>query len=242
VTCERCEAERRRADAIKVDLDNAEVALRAERRSSQALRNELRKHHEDEPGAPEVRKVLKHWKQTLGHEKAKTPMEGARAKAVRRMLNAGYSADRVIKAIDGCARRPFVGPKGRQATAGGGAKRFDDLTLICRDEATLERFEGYAMEAENPVAYAPFPEAEPVGRTSDWRLAQYEEALREAMLKERDLRQACSLLRDMLRLEEGFSARLWAELEEAGLASAQLVFAARDEAASRVGLRLVEAA
>ena len=43
---------------------------------------------------------------------------------------------------------PFVGPQGRQATPERGAKRHDDLELVCRDETTVERFIGYIDQAE----------------------------------------------------------------------------------------------
>src|SRR5687767_2269764 len=93
--CTGCITERRRADAIEQDLDNSELAVRKERRVSQALRAELSKAREDEPKAAEIREVLEDWRKQTGHPRADISLDGDRAKCVRALLNKpDWSVDR----------------------------------------------------------------------------------------------------------------------------------------------------
>lgn len=110
-----------------------------------ALKQELDRQREEEPEADEIRAVLTHWKLRLGHTRAKTPLAGARANKVRARLRERFTVADLKLAIDGCAKLPYVGAGGRKA-AGKPKERFDDLTLICRDESSVERFMSYAAE------------------------------------------------------------------------------------------------
>lgn len=112
------------------------------------LEAELTKRRGDSPKAVQVKGLHKHWCEALplSGKPRKAKLGPAREKAYLFALT-NYDEDFCLQAIDGCALKPFVGPKGRQATTDGGAKRFDDPTLIFRDETTIERFAGYVDEA-----------------------------------------------------------------------------------------------
>jgi hypothetical protein len=120
------------------------------------LEAELTKQRGDSPKAVMVKRLHKHWCETLllDGKPRKAKLGPAREKAYLFALT-NYEEEFCHQAIDGCALKPFVGPRGRQATVEGGAKRFDDPTLIFRDETTIERFAGYvdeAAEAETATA------------------------------------------------------------------------------------------
>jgi hypothetical protein len=115
------------------------------------LKAELAKQREESPQAQDARRVFDHWVVRLG-KNANTVFGPAREKAVQARLQE-FPVEVVLKAVDGCALMPWVGPHGRQADEGKGAKRHDELALICRDETTVERFAGYVDQ--------PTPEPEP---------------------------------------------------------------------------------
>ncbi len=144
--CERLAAELRQANH---DVAVAETELRRQRRSIGALRAQLADKHRNAPNAAEVRRVLEHWQRRCGHPRAAVPLDGKRAAVVRKML-AEFDADKLCMAVEGAARMPFVGPHGRQAEAGNGARRFDDIELICRDETQVEKFVAFATADETP--------------------------------------------------------------------------------------------
>ncbi len=131
-------------------MSGLHIQLRRAGRAEVALRNELAKVREDDPDSKDVRGVCDYWKRALGHEKARVPLTGARAKAVRLRLRERFTVADLKKAVDGCAKMPYVGAGGRKATGAPG-QLYDDLTLICRDEETVERFIRYADE---PVVVA----------------------------------------------------------------------------------------
>jgi hypothetical protein len=84
-------------------------------------------------------------------------MDGVRAQRVRSRMNQGFKVEDLKLAIDGCALKPFVGPMGRVGENVPGTKREDDLELILRDEKYVERFQGYAREAEKAQGKAGLP-------------------------------------------------------------------------------------
>lgn len=131
------------------DRDLADREIRRLRREADVLRRELQQVREEDPKSQMIRDVCDYWMQALGKTKrTKCPTNGARWNKVRSRMNDGYTAAQLKRAIDGCARFPFVGPRGRQPDEQSGAKRHDDLELICRDETTVERFIGYADQAD----------------------------------------------------------------------------------------------
>lgn len=126
------------------DRDLADRECRRLRLEADRLRSELRQVREEDPRSKLIREVCDYWIAALGKTKrTKCPVNGARWNRVRARMNDGYSVPQLKAAIDGCAKRPYVGPHGRQATDDRGAKRHDDLELICRDETTVERFTSY---------------------------------------------------------------------------------------------------
>lgn len=83
----------------------------------------------------DITKIFEHWKRVMNHPRAR--LDSARRRAITARLRDGYSAEDIIKAIDGCrASRWHMGdnPSG---------VRYDDLTLICRNGAKLEQFQSY---------------------------------------------------------------------------------------------------
>jgi hypothetical protein len=75
------------------------------------------------------RDLFDHWKQATGHTQAVFTPE--RRTKIRARLAEGYTPLDIRTAIDGAAKAPFVNDAG---------KRFDDLTLICRNGSKLEDF------------------------------------------------------------------------------------------------------
>lgn len=135
------------------DRDLADRECRRLRKEADLLRRELAESREADPRSQAIREVLDYWVKALGkRSNVKVPAGGKRWNAVRARLNEGFSVDALKKACDGCAARPYVGPKGRQATKGPGANLHDGIELICRDETTVERFIGYAEEAKKGAA------------------------------------------------------------------------------------------
>jgi hypothetical protein len=123
--------------------------IRQAARSEVALRKELAKQHMDDPRAAQIREVLEYWiVRCHKSSRTKVPMDGVRAQRVRSRMNQGFKVEDLKLAIDGCALKPFVGPMGRVGENVPGTKREDDLELILRDEKYVERFQGYAREAE----------------------------------------------------------------------------------------------
>jgi hypothetical protein len=87
-----------------------------------------------------VLRIFAHWRERCDHPEARmTPL---RANAIRRVLSQGYSEGDVVRAINGAAASDF-----HQGTNDRG-KKYDDITLICRDGSYLEKFWEHAEEAE----------------------------------------------------------------------------------------------
>jgi hypothetical protein len=154
--CERCATlERLLADSQDSEREMAETISALQRqmirtaRAEQATRNELNRVRETSPRAQQVRGVCDHWQKT--HPRAKCPANGKRWQKVDARLRDGFTADQLVKAVDGCMRFPFVAAGGRRSS-GKQAERYDDLELICRDEATVERFIELADRVDEPVA------------------------------------------------------------------------------------------
>jgi hypothetical protein len=78
--------------------------------------------------------VFDHWKTATGKGKAK--LDEKRAKAVAAMLRAGYSADDLKRAVDGCQASPFHQGENKDR------RIYNSLTLICRDAEHVDMFMG----------------------------------------------------------------------------------------------------
>lgn len=88
----------------------------------------------------DISAVFEHWAQTFRKSK-RTVFDEKRKSLVKARLRDGFSIEDLKRAIDGCAQTPFnTGQNDR-------GERYDDLTLICRDAAHVERF---IRNAENP--------------------------------------------------------------------------------------------
>jgi aminopeptidase N len=134
--------ERRRADAIEVDLQNAEVVIRNLRRQITRLENDAEREVAKKRDGKLIEDIAAYWRETCGHPKAKVSMDGKRADAIWARLTQkpkAFSVDELKRAVYGCSLFPYVGQGGR-VRAGTPKQRFDDLELICRDEKSVERF------------------------------------------------------------------------------------------------------
>ena len=137
--------------AMQIDLENLQADVLAKNRQIARLKAELSKERGASPLMQDAQEVFDCWVDKLGKNK-RTTFGPARQKAVlarlneRSLVEGGDRKDDLLAAVRGMAAKPFVGPQGRQADDSNGAKRHDDLTLVCRDETTVERFAGYAQE------------------------------------------------------------------------------------------------
>lgn len=86
-----------------------------------------------------VSEVFDHWREVMRHPKA--ALDDKRRKTIRIALK-GYSVDDLKKAIDGCSRTPHNMGQNDQH------QRYDDLGLILRDAAHIDRF---VRNADRPV-------------------------------------------------------------------------------------------
>lgn len=144
--CERClelEAQLERVQIAKEDdAHNFGVDVARKNQEIGRLRRQLDDVLNTQPSSKLAKSLFEYWRDSLG-KRPTTVYGAARKKAVLVALQE-HDEETIKRAIDGCALKPFVGPHGRQATNANGAKKFDDLTLILRDETTIERFGGYA--------------------------------------------------------------------------------------------------
>lgn len=88
-------------------------------------------HHAD--GADAARRVFEHWVFMLGKDPRRCALGPTRLKAIRRALGI-YDVETLELAIEGCAAsRWHAGENDRE-------RAFNDIELILRDEAHVERF------------------------------------------------------------------------------------------------------
>lgn len=146
MSCDQCQAERERTERIVEDLRIVQDETIGLRRQIKALKTELSRQRKEHPNAKAAQKLFDHWKTALS-KNSNTVYGEAREKALLERL-AQFSEEDIRLAIDGLASLPYVGRKGRQPNPGPGAKRYDELTLILRDETMVERFMGYGREAK----------------------------------------------------------------------------------------------
>lgn len=86
------------------------------------------------------RRVFDHWKEVMERPRAR-PTDEKRAKVYDR-LSEGYTEQDILDAIDGCSYSDFHMGENDQG------KRYNCITLICRNGENLERFLGYKEEVE----------------------------------------------------------------------------------------------
>ena len=92
-------------------------------------------------------KVFEHWKARM-RKGGKAKFKGKRRRAVEARLRDGYTVEELCEAVDGCA----VTPHNLGLNESG--QRYDDLELICRNEAQVERFQQNARAPPKPATKA----------------------------------------------------------------------------------------
>ncbi|WP_010598993.1 hypothetical protein [Rickettsiella massiliensis] len=93
--------------------------------------------------------LFKHWQQTMNHPKAK--LDKKRRKTINQALET-YTVEDLKKAIDGCSKTAFnMGQNDNK-------QRYDDIELILRDSAHIDRFI-HQSEATNTPATCYIPES-----------------------------------------------------------------------------------
>lgn len=128
-------------DLTAIPSDEAVLVERLKKagREIAALKGQIARLVAVDPNADTVTALLQHWQKTCGHPRAKIPLDGVRADAIRKMLKAKYTPEQLRAVIDAAAEQPWMGDYGqRHPTPGEGRKRRDELTLICRDEKHVE--------------------------------------------------------------------------------------------------------
>lgn len=88
-----------------------------------------------------VARLFKYWQERCDHQQAKMTPE--RAQAIIARLKAGYTEAEIMKAIDGAADAAYVDEAS--------GKKFDDLTLICRNGSKLEDFIARGVRATGTI-------------------------------------------------------------------------------------------
>lgn len=84
-------------------------------------------------GKPDpCRTVFEYWQEVMGHPKAK--LDDKRKRRVSARLKDGYTVDELKQATDGCKKSPHNMGENDTGTV------YDDLELICRDAAHVDRF------------------------------------------------------------------------------------------------------
>jgi hypothetical protein len=91
----------------------------------------------------DVRILFTYWCKTMS-KRPNTRLTPERRRCIQGRLKAGYSVEFLKRAIDGCAGSDFHMNRGRDATG----KRFNDLTLILRNDTKAEEF--HDMAGQDP--------------------------------------------------------------------------------------------
>lgn len=129
-----------RMEAWQEQLDRIEAGVQAITKYVEPKRSII-------VGAPiestDVRRVYETWVRVMGKVPSTTKLTPERRKHIQARLKDGYSVDFIVKAIHGCAASDFHMARGERR----GQKKFNDLTLICRNGSLLEGFAN--TDAEN---------------------------------------------------------------------------------------------
>ena len=104
-------------------------------------------------------RVFEHWRRVMG-KNGNTAFDSSRRTKVEARLNDGYSPDDLCRAVDGCAKTPHnMGENDR-------GERYDDLALICRDAAHVDRFMRNATAPPKRAGGARFYAAQDADKTA----------------------------------------------------------------------------
>lgn len=172
--------------AALVDLQNAQAQNVALGRQLTALKNELIRQDEEDPGHDEVKTLLLHWKHVMGKTKRVDIGAGGKRYRTGKAAIKRWGFERCRNAIDGLAMRQHVGPRGRSADPYPGSQILNDVEYAfgtdknldeTRLEKCIEAYEGSLRPTlvpvkewtGQPVAVSPKPpEAKPEPRR-EWR-------------------------------------------------------------------------
>lgn len=130
------------------DLDRR---LKNEERTVAKLRGELERGQaggkaDDPEDAETANRLFLHWRASCRGGNEQVLFTDDRKRKVRaRLRESPDAAQLMVKAIDAVAAYPYVVDGGRSST-GMSRQRFDDLELICRTRANVERFAALAPE------------------------------------------------------------------------------------------------
>ncbi|MCI0699318.1 hypothetical protein L0337_45860, partial [candidate division KSB1 bacterium] len=95
----------------------------------------------DSKQATNIQMVFAHWQTVMDHPLAKLTKE--RRRKVQMRLKEGYTVEQLKQAIDGNKASPFHQGQNDHGT------KYDDLELICRKGAQVEKFIGIAEAVKN---------------------------------------------------------------------------------------------
>lgn len=94
--------------------------------------------------AESVAAVFAHWRDIMGHSRAR--MDLKRAQAIRDRLRDGYTVEDLQTAIEGCAASAWhMGENDRQT-------RYDSISLILRDADHVDKFISMGEQARRIIA------------------------------------------------------------------------------------------
>jgi hypothetical protein len=127
-SCLACQDMQRRLDAVVLDLENAETALRAERRKVKGLQKQLAAQHLSSPLLSDARALFEFWQAQCHHPRSVFDAQRQRL-AVQRL--AEHGADRLRDAIRGASIGAYVDDRG---------VRHDGFELILRDAGHVDKF------------------------------------------------------------------------------------------------------
>lgn len=139
---QRAVSDRERIDALVNTVTEKDHKLAT-------LKGQLTKLRTDSPKMADAQEVFDFWVRRLKKNANTTFGPKRQEKVIARLKEKSLTRDGDRKddlkwAVRGCEALPFVGPRGRQAGNSQGARRHDNLALICQDEENVERFMGYA--------------------------------------------------------------------------------------------------
>lgn len=93
--------------------------------------------------AAQARRVFEFWQEHLNHPRS--AFDGKRQRAIEGRLKDGYTEDQLIAAVKGCKKTPYNMGDNKDH------QFYDDIELICRDAAHVDRFIKTFNNGNKPV-------------------------------------------------------------------------------------------
>jgi hypothetical protein len=123
----------------------------------------------DRKRSSELVQVFEHWVRATGRDLKRARFNARRRSKVMARFREGYTLDDLKAAVDGILRSPWH--QGENPDA----KRYDDLELICRDGAQVEKFRDMAHGNGHPAAKSSQSVAPVTGRPDEILQTEFEE-------------------------------------------------------------------